>query len=253
MWRKRKLAPGTPGDDAGVDELLANQGLEVTRAANGSGILGQQTRPWPRRRTPCRRSRPAGDHRALAGPEPVEARRQQRRDRRRDRQLWPRDPPSVSMASSCSMNRGLPSAVSSTRGVVARARPRRGWRSATRSLGRGGARARSELVFARLAVPAGSLLEELGTGDANEEYRRTPHPLGQILDQVEERGLRPVQSSKKTTSGRRAAKLRKQAPRCPEDLLALDWRPPRRRSPPRGSRRAAARLGEQHSFRVGGR
>ena len=42
------------------------------------------------------------------------------------------------------------------------------------------------------AAPAGSKLEQLGAGDAEEEDRRVAGPVGDVLDQVEEDGLGPL-------------------------------------------------------------
>ena len=43
------------------------------------------------------------------------------------------------------------------------------------------------------AAPAGPELEQLGTGDAEQEDRRVARPVGDVLDQVEEDGLGPLE------------------------------------------------------------
>ena len=119
------------------------------------------------------------------------------------------------------MKSGFPSAVSSTRAVVAGARPRaRLAISASQSAsGRRSSRTRARVRLS--AAPAGSLLEQLGTGDADEEDRRTPHPLRQVLDQVEEGGLGPVDVLEEDDEGPLPGERLEQAPGGPEDLLAI--------------------------------
>ena len=43
------------------------------------------------------------------------------------------------------------------------------------------------------AAPAGPQLEQLGPGDAEQEDRCVPRPVGDVLDQVEEDGLGPLE------------------------------------------------------------
>ena len=86
----------------------------------------------------------------------------------------------------------------------------------------GSGSSRSELAFGLLGAPFRSLLEEFRAGDADEHDRSTPSPLGEVLDQVEERGLRPVNVLEEDDQRPRAGKRREQAPRGPEDLLALE-------------------------------
>ena len=64
---------------------LLHQRLQVT-SAEGAGVLGQQVERGLGGEL-LADDRGAGDHRPLAGPEPVQACRQQRIDRRRDRAL----------------------------------------------------------------------------------------------------------------------------------------------------------------------
>ena len=120
------------------------------------------------------------------------------------------------------MNSGLPSAVSSTRTVVSCARPRA---RLPISASPSASEKRLESKRARIrpfAEPVRSLLEELRAGDADEEDRRFPGPLREVLDQVEERGLRPVNVLEEDDQRTAAGQRREESPRRPEDLLALD-------------------------------
>ena len=74
------------------------------------------------------------------------------------------------------------------------------------------------------ARPVGPVLQELGARDANQEDRRIHGPLGEVLDQVEERGLGPVNVLEEDDQGPFAGERHEQASGRPEDLLTLRFR-----------------------------
>ncbi len=59
------------------------------------------------------------------------------------------------------------------------------------------------------AAPAGSAVEQLGSREANEQDRRVPSPVGDVLDEIEEGRLRPIAGRRR----RRRAAARAPAPR----------------------------------------
>ena len=56
------------------------------------------------------------------------------------------------------------------------------------------------------AAPAGHLVEQLGPGEAEDLDRRVPAPVGHVLDELEERGLAPVEIVDENDQGRLAAR-----------------------------------------------
>ena len=103
--------------------------------------------------------------------------------------------PSRKAVASCSTKRGFPSAASTSpaRAFVRHlARPGKGIQELVRFLRRQRAeheRRRVELA----AAPAGALLDEIQPGNTEQEHRDVVEPLDEVVDQVEEGRLRPVQ------------------------------------------------------------
>ena len=68
---------------------------------------------------------------------------------------------------------------------------------------------RGRVPFA--AAPAGAHVEQLRTGHPDEKYRSVPRPVGDMLDQVEERRLCPVEviedDDERPPSGQRLEEL----------------------------------------------
>ena len=245
-------ALATPRRWSGLDQLLAHQGLDVAgneRARN----LGQELNHRIDGEL-LADDGGAGYHGPHARPEAIEARRQQRRDRRGDRELGLVASPSASMATSCSMKSGFPSAISRTRALVASARLERGCRSASRSLGPEGARAGASSRSAIRRAPARSLLEELRTGDANNEDWCVRTRSARYSTRSRKVCSAQCTSSKKTTSGRSRARTSKRL-RVAQKISSRSPAVRRRRSPPEARRQAAAPRvhWEELSSRAGGR
>ncbi len=130
------------------------------------------------------------EHRALARLEPVEPGGEQRLDRRRDRERpacpCPRrtSPRPPRRTAGCPRRPDDPlcglAALGHSVGELREQRARRRPPPA--------ARARS-----RLAAPARTLLEQVGPRHAEQEQRRVAAPVGDVLDEIEERRLGPVQ------------------------------------------------------------
>ena len=102
------------------------------------------------------------------------------------------------------------------------------------------------------AAPAGPHVEQLGPREADDQQRRVLDPLGEVLDQLEQRLLGPVDVLEDEDERLRVGELRGPLARRPRDLLLapLASRPPRARRPRaragrrprrRRSRRAASR------------
>ncbi len=167
----------------------------------------------------------ARDHGAHAGPEAVEAGRQQRRDRRRDRQLDLVISPFGEHGDELFDEQGVPT------GGLEHPCPRgRGERAGEIGNQRLAVTLRKALEYHKarvrlIAAPAGSPLEQLRSGDANEQDRRFPHPLGQVLDQVEKGGLGPVHILEEDDQRSVSRQCFEQASGRPEDLLAITGGP----------------------------
>ena len=143
-------------------------------------------RPAPRRRRgrSCRARRRRVD-RAVTGEAPGSS------AARRSRSS---PPSSLTVASISSMKSGLPSAAA---GSARARRPSSCAPPASREINSSQSVAGERLEQDRrrvqlAAAPAGSQLEQLGPGDAEEEDRRVARPVGDVLDQVEEDRLRPL-------------------------------------------------------------
>ena len=136
----------------------------------------------------------AADHVALAGPEPVEPRLQERLDRRRHRRSRRAPPSSLTVASISSMKSGLPSAAGRIRRahVVGELRSAREPRDQQLAVLAGERLEQDRRRVQLAAAPAGPQLEQLGPGDAEQEDRRVARPVGDVLDQVEEDRLGPL-------------------------------------------------------------
>ena len=68
------------------------------------------------------------------------------------------------------------------------------------------------------SAPAGMVVEQLGAREAELQERR-PHPVGEVLDQVEQRLLRPVDVLEDEDDGLRLGELLDERTRRPGDLL----------------------------------
>ncbi len=100
---------------------------------------------------------------------------------------------SASEAASSSMNSGLPSAVSAT--VSARAGRLEPLEEQRRELPRVVSRQRIEWecrVGGKPTGPAGTLVQELRSGEREEEHRHVANARGERLEQVEQAGVGPV-------------------------------------------------------------
>ena len=222
------------------DERAGILGQEVNRSLGGE-LLADHGGP--------------GDHGALARPETIQPRRQQRRDRRWDRELG------LVATSFCEHGDELLDEEGVSIGGLEHADPC-GLGETSSEVGdqRLAVRVRKALEQERArvrlsAAPAGSLLEELGTGDANQEDRRTPHPLRQVLDQVEEGGLGPVHVLEEDDEGPLPGERFEQASGGPEDFLAIArrLRDADRLLEAVGERPRLVSIGEELSGRAGGR
>ena len=173
----------------GPDQLLADQREQVAgeREPPGSGASSCTAPRWktcpstaPRSST-SRSSRPSRSRRAAGAPGSSAARRPRRAA------------VVVTHPSISSTNSGLPSAAGgSAPRSRRRAAPRpRGASMSARLSRRRAARARRGGVQLA-AAPAGPQLEQLRPGDAQQEDRRVARPVRDVLDQVEERRLRPL-------------------------------------------------------------
>ena len=163
--------------------------------------------------------------------------------------------PSLSIAISCSMNRGFPSAVSSTRERrrSGEAAGEVGDQRLTVSVGKALEHERARVRG--LAVPAGPPVEELGTGDADDEDRRAPHALGEVLDEIQKGGLGPVHILEEDDERPLPRQCFEQASGRPEDLLTIAGGPHVANRLPEavGERPCLVVIGEQRSIRAGGR
>ena len=125
---------------------------------------------------------------ALGRPQPVEARGEEclqgsRGDHRAS---------SCNAATICSANSGLPRAVSTTRArVSAASAPPADPIGDQLDLGRAERLQEQRVDVAPPRSPRGARLEELGSGQAEEEDR-SAYRVCEVLDQVEERGFCPV-------------------------------------------------------------
>ena len=134
-----------------------------------------------------------------------------------------RSPSSISIASVSSTNSGLPSAVSTIAlGELGRAaRPRRGG-SRSRSAAWSSVSGSSDTVAAFSLPPpqAGRDVEQVGARHAQEQDRRAARPVGDVLDEVEERGLAPVDVVEHEHERALARRGLEEPPDRPEGLLA---------------------------------
>ena len=124
------------------------------------------------------------------GPEPVEARGEQRLHRRR--QARSVSPPSSASARSCSRKNGLPSAASTIRARWSGSRisPPSPVEERVGLLGRERVE-HDPLDVVTVVEERGPFLEQLLAGEADDEHRAVS-VVGDVLDQVEEGGLGPV-------------------------------------------------------------
>ena len=72
---------------------------------------------------------------------------------------------------------------------------------------------------ASASSPPGSQLEELGAREADDQHRRIVHPVGEMLDEIEERLLRPVHVLEAEHERLRLGERRRPLLRGPGDLL----------------------------------
>ena len=172
------------------DELLAHepQQLRRNRRARPARAPGPRRggRPAPRpRRARARAARRSAAGRAgrRAAPGSSAARRPRR------------SAESCTIASICSTKSGLPSAASrirSRRLAPSSSAPSR--RSISSSVSGSVSGSSSTVGRVQLAAaPAGAQLEQLGPRQTEDEQRRVARPVGDVLDQVEERRLGPLQ------------------------------------------------------------
>ena len=103
------------------------------------------------------------------------------------------------------------------------------------------------------STPIGSHLEKLGAGEAEEEDRRVPRPIGDMVDEIEERRLGPMEILEDDDQWTLARERLEQLPHRPEGLL----RRPSCRGPtdrgvdPRGDRVGLAVVAEERDERQG--
>ena len=103
-------------------------------------------------------------------------------------------PSSTSIRSVCSTNSGLPSAISVIRTRASGSSsspPSRPWIEPV-GLARRQRRQRDELRVRLRRHPLRPDVEELGAREAEQEHRRAAEPVGEVLEQVEERRLAPL-------------------------------------------------------------
>ena len=113
-----------------------------------------------------------------------------------------RRPSSTSMRSNSSTNSGFPSAAAVMRTAASLARLASPSRCSIRSSLSSSPSGRSTTVLGSSAgVNAGTGLPQLGTSHVQQEDGLAAAVVLQVLEEVEKRGLGPVESSKTTTSG----------------------------------------------------
>ena len=195
------------GRALGADQVLAHEGLQVASDAAGGPPRARAPRPRPTR-TPCRPPRRTGSPRAP----PRES-----RSRRAPRRAWidagtatsPRSPvadpapssrrrrpSSSSIRSISSRKSGLPPADSAIRAVRPLVEPRRhraGPRRAPRSRRRRAGASGSERAFGDAASPRWPDVQQVRAGEAQEQQRDVAAPAREVLDEVQERGLGPLE------------------------------------------------------------
>ena len=203
-------SPGRSSAPAAI-ELLADE-RHAGAGRRAAGLLAARARRPLRARTPSDH-RGAFDHRALLGLEAVEPRGEQRVDRAAGISSRSRRVVAVGRASRsiCSTKSGLPSAASvmPRRASSERAPPRRAGRRAALGLVLG-ERLERDRGRVRRAVQRGRVVEQLGPREAEQQDRRVAAPAGEVLDQVEEGRLRPVD----VVEARRPAAARARASRA---------------------------------------
>ena len=174
-----------------ANHLLADEGEEMAGHIVALGGRGQLADGAAMEDLPLDCS--AADHVALAGPEPVEARLQKRLDRR-----WHRDLAVVAVLAQGSEHFLDEERVSVCGGqnaapyVVGELRPAREPRDQQLAIVTGQSLEEDRRRVQLAASPVGSQLEELGPRDAEQQDRRVSRPVGEMLDQVEEDRLGPL-------------------------------------------------------------
>ena len=192
MRRCRKWIRALAGEDGLVapdeappderDQRVANGGRCPLRPARPPTLRGKPCLPPPPLRSPHARRR--GDDR--------DARRGAPGSSPAPRPSSPR-PSSSSRASISSTNSGFPAAASTIRCRAASSRPALARLSSSVALSCVGERLEADRGRVRLSsAPLRPRLEQLGAGDAHEENGRIADPVGDVVDEVEEGRLSPV-------------------------------------------------------------
>ena len=245
MWWNRNASSSSERERSGLHELLLDQRAEALAHAVANA-LGQEMRhgvldedlPDDRGRL---------DHGSLVRLEVVEARREQRVDRRRHdgavdvrgrRASCPRSkrmsPSSMSIETSCSTKSGFPSEASTTRARMRSSRPALPSRCSVIARVSSSVRRSSSIrVAPGDGGPLGMALEELVARRADHEQRRVLGCLEDVLDEVEEARLGPVDVLEEDDERSRPGERLQQLPCPPDELLAGELRRARGRSPTR--------------------
>ena len=228
-WRKRKTLSPARAERTGRMSSLATSASRC-RPANGRASSGSSSTTAASPELPVRPRRRARASRARPGPAGRAGRRAAPGSSAGSAAL-PARRCSASVATSCSRKRGFPSAVSSeagARGVVEARRPGSAISAAPSASDR---RSRnSELALSLPPAQAGALFEQLGPGEADDQHRRVALRLGEVLDEVEQRRLGPVDVLEHEDE--RAARAR-----APRTAAERPRRSPRRLRTPSPARR----------------
>ena len=204
MWRNRKASPWASARAIGADELLAHEPQEAAPDLGPTVCGGQGDHRGLVE--DASHDRGALGHRPLVGGQPVQAGRQQGRDRRRhgDRLEIPRGrPAAVARHQRAVVDQGAEELLDVQGVALGRFRdpgPHRGRERAAghervdqlqrRPLGQRLEQDRRGVELA--AAPGRAVVEELGTRRADEQDRRVAGEVGDRLEQVEQGRLGPV-------------------------------------------------------------
>ena len=198
-----------------ADELAQRSCSSVARRFRRE--LGQRRRPEL-----LAHDRRMLEHRELIRFEAIESRGEERLDRRRDRDRR-RVSRRVCIATICSRKNGLPPAASAMR---ARRRGSSAAPSSRLSTSASDSAAPSGLSAQRRDVAAGAgevrpLVEQLRTRKAEQQDRRVERPVDDVLDEIEERRLGPVQVVEHDDERPLARERLEELPHRPERRLRL--------------------------------
>ena len=203
-------------------ELAPHELLQVT-ASRLASLLWEEFDDRIERRLLADDSNALED-RPLAGSEPLDAGGEERLDRRREWEVRLAVAASaVSIAASCSRKSGLPSAASSPL-LVSRPKRRGRMPRLSRSSSASASVKRCELERRRISLapsPGRSCLEQFGTPHTQQENWRVGGEVDEVLDEIEERRLGPMEILEDDDDGVRSRRRLQELSCGDEDLVGL--------------------------------